>query len=643
MILLCHNCSTPLFDFPSPHSKTLEAIPCNSLAVDLSARVRDVAELGRSWEKGQGRVKNVVDKLDDVVGQLSEMLSNLKCLQEEYVVASKTLRRKLPYIHLLPLDVLSHIFSFLPKVAREDVAEPAALFRSYANPSTVCKRWRNAVERSAKLWCNLPPINLRTSGEEDLRRVSKFVANSGNLPLTASFTLAGEGSPVPERVMFSEYDDVPEKVEDDGDEDMLDVEEEQNLENPPIQEGFVGLIREIGSRVKRLRLTFSARDIGKLALLEDGGQYQNLESIRINVYTERNRQLVFPPTSPFQHCPKLEHVSLRVSTRHPLVATNIVNLPQLLPWHQISSLHCNYLPLDNLIEILHIAERLKNLDYAPRPGDHRRASTSQRIMGHRGCWRTAVHRGVKSLKMRFDWIEDEEKGAADECLNRLTLPSLEDLTIAGNSTCTLDRLGDFITRSGCEDSLKRFSMRDTPDSDSDLLPILDLLARFTHLSVLHLQTSTQGLEYLLSTLKENSSFLNLRALFVSWQPALDADPSVLDDDIPRGFYPEIESGIRGLIHARTNPEQWQSPEGVTMSSADTDSPCKPLEFFQIHFFHGAAREFLEDLLLKLDKWQGRQVPDEEAVRKEIDTLLREIEVVVQSRVQPNDRLTRKVR
>ena len=131
-MILCHNCSAPLFDFPSPHSKALEAIPCNSPAVDLGARVRSIADLGRSWEKGQGGMKNMADKLDDAIGQVSEVLFDLKNLQDEYAAASTMLRKKLSYIYLLPLDVLSHTFLFLPKLQDEDVEELAGVVgRSY--------------------------------------------------------------------------------------------------------------------------------------------------------------------------------------------------------------------------------------------------------------------------------------------------------------------------------------------------------------------------------------------------------------------------------------------------------------------------------------------------------------------------------
>jgi len=272
-----------------------------------------------------------------------------------------------------------------------------------------------------------------------------------------------------------------------------------------------------------------------------------------------------------------------------------------------------------------------------------------------------------------------KKGAVDELLGCLTLPSLEDLTIIGNAQCTLDRLDDFITRSGCEHLLKRFKMRDTPASDSDELPILELLKRLTNLSVLDLQTSTRGLEPLLSILKENSSFLNLRSLCINWQPALDepsspasdsslnkpsrhvsdAEFSESDNADDREFetdsYPQVEAEIRDFIHARTKPQQWQSPEGKRMSvdtlpaprrtslySLDPDSPCRPLELFQVRFLRSGTRKFLEAMIHRLDRWQGRERPDEEQVRKKIDKILREIEDTIQSKTQPDGRLTEEV-
>ena len=652
-MILCQNCSTSLFDFPSPHAEAIKEIPCDSLAVNLSARVRIVAEMGRNWSKGQGGKNNLADELDDAVACLTKKLSRLKKLQEEYAVASKTLQQKLPYIHLLPLHVLSHIFSFSPEMADEEIEEPATYFRSYANVTTVCKRWRYATVKSAKLWCNIPTINLRTSRwEEDLRRASNFVAKSGSLPLTASFVLVGEESAWDRVECFGYQDSNPEETEEGGDEEMQDVEEDPSP-SLAIQEGIGHFIRKIGPRVQHLRLSASAKCVGKLNLFETGGPWDILQSIRLNVYTNTGCQVVFPTASPFQKCPKLNDVTLRLSTRHRIVAKDVPNLAQLMPWGQIADLDCTFFPLDNVIEVLHIAGKMEFLAYIHRPGDHLSSSSSPQMTGHGGHWKTVAHKGIKMLVMGFDWAKEEEIGAADEFLDRLTLPALDDLTISGNACCTLEKLDDFISRSGCTDSLKRFSMCETPASDSDSLPILELLERLTHLSVLHLQTSTQGLKRLLSTLKECTSFLDLRALFIDWQPGLD--PNQRNDFAPSSnSYPEIEAAIQDLILERTKPQEWTTPEGVRMSESfrpsdqqpslhSDSSPCKPLEFLQIEYFRSRSRKFLEAVTQRLDTWHGATLPDVKETRKEIGTILRKMESTIWSRSHPDDRLAENVR
>jgi len=100
------------------------------------------------------------------------------------------LQAKLPYIHLLSMDVLSRIFLFCT-VDYENLQ----VSKTTIAIGGVCKKWRKVVGRVARCWAHLPKIDhvLQPMDDWTFSQLQRHIKRSQKAPHTATLVfMAGQ-------------------------------------------------------------------------------------------------------------------------------------------------------------------------------------------------------------------------------------------------------------------------------------------------------------------------------------------------------------------------------------------------------------------------------------------------------------------
>jgi len=142
-MLHCPSCSAPYFDVNNAEESVLDTIPRDSLAVELAAAVTKARQtIDKLEPSGQSKINDRASDIDKALEVLGKAWNDLHKLRKERLAAAAAvnLRAKLPYIHLLSIEILSPIFSFC--------VEPEDTFFTLQTTIAiggVCKKWRNVL------------------------------------------------------------------------------------------------------------------------------------------------------------------------------------------------------------------------------------------------------------------------------------------------------------------------------------------------------------------------------------------------------------------------------------------------------------------------------------------------------------------
>ena len=419
-MLHCSNCSAPIFDIENDQETVLDTIPRDSLAVNLAAAVTRARQtIDKFGPRGQTTANDSSSGIDKALEKIEKAREELKELRRERLAATAAgnLRAKLPYIHLLSVEILSRIFCF--SVERE---EDAYASRAAIAVGGVCKKWRNVVERVARCWAFLPSINiLEPTDDSTFLQLQQHVKKAQQIPLNAFFYFM-------------------ESVEDGSD---TDVEMSANsgeaviAESKVAQSEILGVLLPILPRIRSLDLRTTDLEAHKIAKLGQV-EFTALEGLSIHLKQGGEEMTTFSTIDTFLNAPNLKHLSLSRCMHTAEVTDDLSSFS--FPWQQLTFFHCCYFSTDNLIPVLRAASNLQTVSFRIRPDSEPPKRSLQEVHDFVRRWEVVTHQCITDFDLDgFSFVKSEGGGETlvDDLLSRLTMPSLACLRIARTKDCNL--------------------------------------------------------------------------------------------------------------------------------------------------------------------------------------------------------------
>jgi len=507
-MLPCPRCCAPRFSFSKPEEGILDSIPTNSLSVELGSSVKEVTQRIKQLDEtsySRGSHNAGLGAIDNAIRELSQSLQDLNTFRTQRLALAANMRARVPYIHLLPSDILSRVFLFCRCGCSFGTLKKTLIIAS------VCKRWKEVIERIPSRWTRFPTINVKRTNNYSLRLFKTWLKRSQDNPLSVNIAFTP--------------DDPPGRGLRDA---ALAVSIDQGSSTTGVRDDVIALIAEAKPRIRSLTMEIGGSGVEELRCLGTLG-FGALTILCVRLRPSTRHDSSFPPISALHDSPKLCELQLIYESREQF-APDLPSLVRLFPWHQITILVCqSYISTDDLVCLLRSAPLLKTFKFgiAPLPLSSDDGSENlEEINRHLG---TVTHRGITRLELNAvdcqnaDYLHNQVRDPIDDFLSRVTLPSVVDLIIWRNEEeDSLSRFGGFVERSGIGRTLEVLKIDPGPDAT---LPVpVEVLQSLTQLEHMHLKLSTQQLRFVAQKIARNGWLPLLRSLYLDCdQPGADTD------------------------------------------------------------------------------------------------------------------------
>ena len=306
-MLPCQSCSAPRFEFSLHNDDILDAIPSNSLSAELGTSVRKVTQrIKQLNQTSHNSHDGDIGTIDYAIQELSQNIQDLNAFRTQRLALAASLRARIPYIHMLPPDILQRIFLFSGFFYSPGSSNVTLYIAS------VCRRWRETVGKIPWRWTDLPRIDVANARSDHLRLFKSWLKMSQEEPL--KWSLAFTNVRPPSQGLRDAY-------------------------SSSSSDDIMALIDEEKPRVHYTALTIAGHGIDKLHLLGTT-DFGVLTSLGLSIRPKGYQDSSFPLIPALHNSPKLYKLQLRGS-RQPALP-DPPSLVRLLPWHQITMLHCQY-------------------------------------------------------------------------------------------------------------------------------------------------------------------------------------------------------------------------------------------------------------------------------------------------------------